>query len=87
MSNYRGSIVSLLFKVMDKYKTMTVGEILYSAALKKNYLTQTDEEIYTSLEKMLNSDVLEDEYCTDQEFEEWSNNEHKSKKEYKYLTF
>lgn len=75
MSNYRGSIVSLIFKALEAYPEMSVGEVLYTIlnrkALKKNVVEATDEDIYTAIEKILAAKEESDEPMTEEEFKGW----------------
>lgn len=77
MSNYRGSIISLIREAVEKYPEMSVAEVLYSAinknAIKKHYVEATDEEIYTSFEKLVRKEKETEEQMSEEEFNQWVN--------------
>ena len=74
--NYKGNIISKLYTAMEKNPTMSFGEILHSFTHKNNFggqhfFYQTDEDIYTSLEKFTKIKEEEDEPLSSNEFEFW----------------
>ena len=74
--NYRGSILSALYKALEQNEEMTVGEILFSFLSKENmygnhYFYASDQEIYNALERFNKFGLDEDEPMNEIEFNLW----------------
>lgn len=78
MINYKGSIMTLLFKTLEANEEMTFGEVLYSFLGQKglggkHFVNPSDQEIYTALERFFKKDKDSDDICSEEEFENWIN--------------
>jgi hypothetical protein len=77
--NYRGSILSALYKALEQNEEMTTGEILYSFLRKENmqgkhFFYSSDQEIYNALERFNKIEEEEDEPMNEIEFNLWISN-------------
>ena len=71
---YKGSIISELYTLINKYPTYTFGQILHT--IKQNHkgisLAEiSDEAFYEAIEAVLKADNVKDEVCSEEEFKVW----------------
>ena len=77
--NYRGSILSALYKAVEQNEEMTIGEILFSFLSKQNmqgkhFFYATDQEIYNAIERFNKFENEDDSPMNEVEFNLWISN-------------
>lgn len=76
--NYKGNILTQLFKALEKRDGLSTGEKLFSILRKENLKTDlfyaTDKQIYTAITTFIDFPIDEEDLAmTDEEFEAWVN--------------
>jgi len=75
-TNFKGNLHTVLGDIFTKYPEVPTAHVFYSILHKSNFkgshfFDMNDERLYASAEKFLKYGDLEDEQCTDEEWEQW----------------